>query len=248
VRRFCSPAQCGRRTACGDPAAQPSVGGAPRAAILALVAVVAAGCRTPVPVTALPQADDDYFSTCYWDNSWMQSEDRDLPRVATVRREAAVWGLRFLMAKRRAFGGDSGREAAFVAVADRFYPDYYQSPPAEAVSHLRARGWDVMPYSEAELICEEVVVPPGSDFSADEDAVVDELGGIVRLPKGYRDPKTGKPGAIYYVEVKAVLSDTAVWIEAAVTRGPLSGGGGEFLIEKRDGVWKIKKVLSEWVS
>lgn len=65
-----------------------------------------------------------------------------------------------------------------------------------------------------------------------------------------RPPEWGEPvipGYIYSVQIEWLAPDRAK-VRAELTRGPLSGGGFEYLIVRQAGAWAYKETVGSWAN
>ena len=102
-------------------------------------------------------------------------------------------------------------------------------PPDATLALLASTGQTLRPASEARL------PKPG------------EMETKNRL-RGVEDPDTGKRCDIYYAHVTKWINDTTAEISYGIYGGPLAGGGGSLVVEKKDGRWTIKEHKGSWVS
>ncbi len=69
-----------------------------------------------------------------------------------------------------------------------------------------------------------------------------------RRYRGIIDPTTGKRAYIYYASVDKWIDDNTVEVSYGNYGGPLAGGGGTVVVERKEGKWSIKEHTSFWVS
>ncbi|TWT81669.1 hypothetical protein CA13_31220 [Planctomycetes bacterium CA13] len=66
--------------------------------------------------------------------------------------------------------------------------------------------------------------------------------------RGVEDPDTGERSYIYYAHVTNWIDENTAEISYGIYGGPLAGGGGSLVVEKKDGKWSIKEHKGNWVS
>jgi hypothetical protein len=65
--------------------------------------------------------------------------------------------------------------------------------------------------------------------------------------RGVEDPDTGKQCYVYNASVTKWIDDNTAEVKWCKFGGPLSGGGGIFIVEKKNGKWRTKKDKDWWV-
>lgn len=146
-----------------------------------------------------------------------------------LQHELTVWSFDFLF-------HEPGRKekvvpgVKYIGIGAGTYP-WYEAPGPSVIGALKKKGYDVR-------CCSELRFPERDEM---------ELGNPGRY-RGIEHRETGERVYIYYVTLERMISPTLVRVSMGHYNGPLAGGGHTYLLQKRDGVWKIFVCINSSVS
>ncbi|WP_144056756.1 hypothetical protein [Rhodopirellula europaea] len=143
------------------------------------------------------------------------------PALTEREIEASLFVLEWRLSDARS--GD----VKFVAIGHG--EDGWIDPSATAMERLSGNGLNLLPASKARL-------PKPGEMESDN------------RYRGVEDPETGKRSYIYYASVTKWVDENTAEVSYGTYGGPLAGGGGEVVVEKKDGKWSIKERKGMWVS
>jgi hypothetical protein len=195
-----------------------------RAVLLLGVVSALAGCATKHSTPGAMNLNARW----YWDEAFA-SEFGGPEIPSSLRHDLTVWAFDFL------FHEPGTREKVvpgvkYIGVGSGTYP-WYEAPDSSVISALKKKGYDVRP-------CSELRFPERDEM---------EPGNPGRY-RGIEHRETGERAYIYYVTLERMISPMLVRVCVGHYNGPLAGGGQTYLLQKRNGVWKIFVCIENSIS
>ena len=164
----------------------------------------------------------------YWDEAFA-SENTWMNVPIDLQHELMVWSFDFL------FQNPGGKEKVvhgvkYVAEGLNQYP-WYKAPDPSVIAALKKMGYDARPCSELRFPDTDEIEP-----------------GTQGRYRGIESRQTGERVYIYYVTIEQMISPTLIRVRMGRYNGPLAGGGVTYLLQKRNGEWKIFVCIESSVS